>query len=276
MPHMIQSRVVIEADGEAGWVDGRELWAHRDVLSLLAWRDVAVRYKQTLLGVGWIVLQPVLGAALFSLLFGRMMGVPSDGVPYPLFAYASLLPWTFFSRGVLAGGGSLVRNAELLKKVYFPRLLLPAAAILAAAVDLAVGLGVLVVVRAFSGPPLTGAFLLAPLPLALAAITALAVSIWATALDARYRDVGHALPFLLQLGLFATPVLYPFRLVPEPWRWVIRLNPMTGVLEAFRAAVFGVAADQAAVLAAVAMSGALLATGVLHFRRAEKEIADVI
>ena len=262
----------------SGWraLDLRELWRYRELMYFLAWRDVKVRYKQTALGAAWAVLQPVLAMLIFSVFFGRLAHIPSDGLPYPLFAFAGVLPWTYFANAATLSGGSLVANTNLVSKVYFPRLIVPIAAVLAGLIDLAIGFGILLVLlaafRVAPGPQL----LLVPLFVLLAIATALGVGIWLSALDVQYRDVRYAIPFLIQVWLFATPVVYPASLVPENYRALLGLNPMAGVVEGFRWALLGTAPPGSLLLVSVAVVAALLLSAVFYFRRMERTFADVI
>ena len=253
-----------------------ELWHYRDLLYFLTWRDLAVRYKQTVLGVLWAVLQPLLSMVVFSIFLGRLAGVPSDGIPYPVFAYLGLLPWTYFAGAVARGSASLVGNAQLLTRVYFPRVLMPLSATLSALADLLVAFSVLGgLMLWYRIPPSGGALLLVPL-VALTAVAATGVGMGLAALNVRYRDVQHAVPFLLQLWMFATPVVYPASLVPGGWRWLFALNPMAGLIEAHRAAVTGRAVDWPALAVSAAAAGALLAAGAWIFHRTERTFADVV
>lgn len=262
-----------------GWqpADLSELWAHRELVLILAWRDVQVRYRQTAIGVAWVVLQPLAAMAIFSVVFGRLAGMPSDRLPYPLFALAGLAPWLYFANAVGGASGSLVANSALISKVYFPRLAIPLASVLAGLVDLLITTGALLVAMMFFGVlPGPGALLL-PALAALAAVAALSVSVWLSALDVQYRDVRYAIPFLLQIWLFATPVVYPSSLVPETWRALVGLNPMASIVELFRWAATGAPAPSPGMLAtSAAVTLVLLVTGVYYFRRAERTFADVI
>jgi lipopolysaccharide transport system permease protein len=255
----------------------RELWSYRELLYFLGWRDIKVRYKQTLIGAGWAILQPFLTMVIFSIIFGGLLAVPSAGVPYPVFSYAALLPWTFFAAAVTRASGSLVYDANLVSKVYFPRLLVPVAALAAPALDLCVAsviLAVMLVVYAV----IPGVNVLAlPLFVGLAVLTAIALGIWLSALNVKYRDVGYVIPFLLQAWLFATPVAYPSSIVPEQWRMLYGLNPMAGVIEGVRWALFGTEALPTMVVLTSTMAVlALLVTGILYFKRVEAELADVV
>lgn len=253
------------------------LWQYRELLGFLVWRDVKVRYKQTLIGATWVLLQPLLTMAIFTVVFGRLARMPSEGVPYPLFALAGLLPWTYVSQAVGWGGSSLVRNSTLISKVYFPRLLIPVASVITPLLDLALSLLALLVLMAWYGVAPTWRALTLPLFLLLALATATAVSLILSALNVRYRDVGYAIPFLIQIWLFASPVAYPMSLVPEGWRWLYALNPMAGVIQGFRWALVGAASpDPAVVAASSGMVVAVLLAGIVFFRHLERTFADVI
>jgi lipopolysaccharide transport system permease protein len=262
-----------------GWraLDLRELWTYRELVYFLAWRDVKVRYKQTALGIGWVVLQPLAAMAIFSIVFGRLANLPSDGVPYPLFVFAGLVPWFYFANATSTASGSLVANTNLVSKVYFPRLAVPLAAVLAGLVDLAIGLVLELVLVGIFGVPPTPRLVLVPLLVMLLALTALAVSIWLSALDVQYRDVRYAIPFLIQLWLFATPVVYPLSVVSDRWQWLFALNPVTGTIETFRWALLGSGEFPAPQLAlGVVTTLLILGSGLLYFRRVERTFADVI
>jgi lipopolysaccharide transport system permease protein len=277
-----EARVVVVEPG--GWwpsLDLGEWWRHRDLLYFLAWRDVRVRYKQTLLGVAWVLLQPAVSLAVMSLVFGRMLKVPTGGVPYPVFAYAALLPWTFFATSVTRAAQSLVANARLVTKVYFPRLLIPVASVLAGVVDLAAALAVLVFLLLAYRVPLGAALLCTPVFLALALAASLAFGLWLAALNVRYRDVSHLVPFLLQLWLYATPVLYGLDLVPRRLQALLGLNPMAGIVLGFRWAVLGGRPGFEPLPLAILAQGAavtfvLLLGGLVLFRATERTFADVV
>jgi lipopolysaccharide transport system permease protein len=263
----------------AGWaaVDVAELWKARELLLFLTWRDVRVRYRQTVLGGLWAVLQPALAVAIFTLFFGELIGVPSDGVPYPVFALAGLIPWTFFAHGVTVGSASLVANEQLVRRVYFPRLVVPASAVLAGAVDAVVSSLLLVAMALAFGhaPQLTWA--LVPLALTMAGLAALGVAILLSAVNVRYRDVQQIVPFFVQLWMFASPVVYPSALLAEPWRTLYGLNPMVGVIEAMRWALFRTTAPPIATVAlSLAVTLVVVVAGTLYFRRTERTFADVI
>src|SRR5215470_3076972 len=217
----------------------RDLWAYRELNYFLIWRDVKVRYKQTLLGIAWAVIQPLLTMLIFTLFFGKLAGIPSDNVPYPIFAYAGLLPWTFVSGAVTSSGNSLVGSSNLISKVYFPRMIIPMSAVGAALVDFGIGFVLLAALMAYYGVPLTWSFLMLPALVVLTAVIALAVGMLLSALNVKYRDVRHALPFVVQLWMFVTPIIYPASIVPQRWRLLLALNPLTSVIEGYRASMFG-------------------------------------
>ncbi len=261
-----------------GWrmLDLRELWAYRELLWVLAGRDVRVRYKQTLLGAGWAILRPLLTMLIFTVVFGRLAKMPSDGYPYAVWVYAALLPWTFFATAVGASGQSLVSSANLISKVYFPRLIVPLASIGAALVDLLVSTLVLFLLMAWYGVGWTANLLAAPVLLLAVIFTALGIGTLLSAMTVAYRDVVHLLPFLLQIWMYVTPVVYPASLVPERFRWAIYLNPMAGLSEGFRSAFLGRPFDLPALALSMAVSVLLFFAGVAYFERVERRFADVI
>jgi lipopolysaccharide transport system permease protein len=268
--------VVIQAS--RGWraLDFRELWRFRELVYFLALRDVKVRYKQTALGVAWVLLQPLLAMGIFSIIFGQR-GLSTSGLPYPLFVVSGLVPWFYFSNATSGASGSVVGNTQLISKVYFPRLAIPLAAVLANLVDLAIGLLLELVLLVVFGIGLSWQLLAVPVLVALMVLTALGVSVWLSALDVQYRDVRYAVPFFIQVWLFATPVIYATGDVPERWRPLLALNPMTGVIEGFRWALLQTGDLPVAGLATSALLVvALLVTGLLYFRRMERTFADVI
>ena len=252
-----------------------EVWQARELLYFLVWRDIKVRYKQTALGVAWSVLQPFLTMVVFTIFFGRLARVPSDGVPYPLFSLAALVPWTYFSTAVSNGSSSLVGNQHLIAKVYFPRVLVPLNAVSMPVVDLAVSFGVLVILMAWYHVVPTFALLLLPLYVALAVVSAFAVTLWTSALTVRYRDARYVLPFLVQTWLFITPVAYPTSMVPERWRLLYALNPMATVVDGFRSSLLGTPASGAMAAVAVGTVIAALAAGIAYFRSVEGSIVDL-
>ena len=253
------------------------MWRFRELIYFLALRDVKVRYKQTALGVAWVLLQPLLAMGIFSFVFGQIARLPSDGVPYPLFVFAGLVPWFYFANATSGASGSIVGNTQLISKVYFPRLVIPLAAVLANLVDLAIGLVLEVGLLAYFGVHPTPRLLLLPLLVVLVVLTALAVSVWLSALDVQYRDVRYAVPFFIQVWLFATPIVYPASQVPERWQALVGLNPVAGVIEGFRWVLLGSSTDPVHLLAlSVVVVCAVLGSGLLYFRRMERTFADVI
>ena len=252
-----------------------EVWHARELLYFLVWRDVKVRYKQTALGIAWSVLQPFLTMVVFTIFFGRLAKVPSDGVPYPLFSLAALVPWTYFATAAANGASSLVGNQHLIAKVYFPRILVPLAAVLMPAVDLAVSFGMLVVLMAWYHVAPAGAVVALPLYVLLGILTAFAVTLWTSALSVRYRDARYVLPFVIQIWLFISPVAYPASMVPERWRLVYALNPMATVVEGFRSSLLGTPGPGSMAAIAVVVVAAALAAGAAYFRSVEGSIVDL-
>jgi lipopolysaccharide transport system permease protein len=276
-PHNAEPVILIRPS--KGWVpfNLRDVWNYRELLYFLVWRDVKVRYKQTALGAAWAILQPFLTMIVFSVFFGRLAGIPSDGIPYPIFTFTALLPWQLFSHALIESSNSLVTNERLITKVYFPRLVIPISAVLAGLVDFAIAFVVLIGMMFFFGIVPTFAILTLPFFILLAIATALAVGLWLSALNVQYRDVRYVIPFLSQFWLFATPIAYSSGLVPEPWRAWYGLNPMAGVVEGFRWALLGKTGGTASLLVvSVVIVGVLLFTGLAYFRRMEKTFADVV
>ena len=270
---------VIRIERSQGWValQLKELWAYRELLYFLIWRDVKVRYKQTALGVAWAIIQPVFTMIVFSLFFGRLGKIPSDGIPYPIFAYAALVPWTFFSHGLTQASNSLVGSANLIKKVYFPRLSVPIAAVASGVIDFLIAFVVLLGMMLYYGIQPTINVVWVPLLILLTLITSLGISLWLSALNVQFRDVRHVLPFLTQLWLFATPIAYPSSLLSEPWRTFYSINPMVGVVEGFRWALLGTKTAPGPMLIVSSLAAlALLVGGAFYFRRLEKTFADVV
>lgn len=258
----------------------RELWAYRELLYFLVWRDVKVRYKQTALGVAWVVMQPLLTTVIFTLFLGRMVGVPSDGVPYPLFLYAGMLPWTFFTGAITFSSNSLVGNSHLITKVYFPRALIPAAAVAARLLDFAVGFVVLAFLMAWYRVGLTPNILMLPVCVLLVMLFSLGLGMAASAVNVKYRDVGVIVPFVLQLWMFTAPVVYPVSLVnqhlPERWRWLYALDPLVGIIEGFRSSLFGRAFDWVSLATSAAITLAVLVYASFFFRRVQTQFADIV
>ena len=261
-----------------GWVSLRlrELWAYRELVYFLVWRDIKVRYKQTVLGAAWAVLQPVATMIVFSIFFGRLAGMPSDGLPYPLFNYAALVPWTFFANGLSQSALSLVGSSNLIKKVYFPRLAIPLSAVCGGSVDFAMALLVLFIMQAYYGVYPSANVLWLPVFILMAFMTSLGTGLWLSALNVRYRDVKYTLTFLVQFWMFATPIAYPSSLVQEKWRWLFGLNPMAGVVESFRWALLDTKTQpDRMILLSFFVASCILAGGLFYFRQVEKSFADL-
>jgi lipopolysaccharide transport system permease protein len=270
---------VIRVQPTRGWVHlgFRELWHFRSLLYFLTWRDVKVKYKQTMLGVTWAIVQPVMNTVIFTIVFGRFIRVQTPGnVPYEIFAFSGMLMWGFFATALNAAAGSVVGNANLISKVYFPRLIVPVSGVAGALPDFAVGFLLLLVLLPIYGLMPGPALLLAPAFLLLAIITALGVGIWMAALTARYRDFRYVVPFLVQFWFFASPVAYPSNEITQPWRTLYGLNPMTGVIEGFRWAVLRQQPPSMMILLSVGVAVFFLVTGLFYFRRVEKTFADLI
>jgi homopolymeric O-antigen transport system permease protein len=274
---MTPPSVVIQPSKSLLSLDLRALWPYQELLYFLVWREVKVRYKQTVLGIAWAMLQPLLTMVIFTVIFGTFVNIPSDGLPYPIFAYTALLPWTYFAEAITRSSVSLVSDANLIRKVYFPRLIMPVAAVVSPVVDFVLSFLLLLGMMAWFGIAPTWGVLALPFFLLLALITALAVSLWLSALNVRYRDVRHTIPFLIQFWMYASPVAYSASLVPERWRLLYSLNPMAGVIEGFRWTLLGKASPNLAVIAANAVVViALLIGGLVFFKRMERTFADVI
>jgi lipopolysaccharide transport system permease protein len=253
------------------------LWEYRELLYFLVWRDIKVRYKQTLLGALWAILQPFLTMVVFSVFFGSLARVPSDGIPYPIFSYTALLPWQLFARVLNESGKSIVSNRDLITKVYFPRLLIPMATVLAGLVDFGISALVFLGMMLYYGIVPTVNIFTLPLFLLLAVVTAFAVGLWLSALNAKYRDVGYMIPFLAQFWLFATPIAYPSSLVPESWRTWYGLNPMVGVVEGFRWALLGTTSSPSLLIIVSTLAVVIiLIAGLYYFRQMEKTFADIV
>ena len=270
---------VIRIEPSKGWVSLklRELWEYRELLYFLIWRDVKVRYKQTVLGAAWAIIQPFFTMVVFSLFFGKLAKVPSDGIPYPIFSYTALVPWTFFAQGLNQASNSLVRHAGLIKKVYFPRLAVPIARVLAGTVDFVLAFIVLLGMMLAYGILPTVHALWLPLFLLLALSTSLGTALWLSAMNVQFRDVGYTLPFIIQFWMFATPIVYPSSLLPEPWRTLYGINPMAGVVEGFRWALLGTDTAPGPIIIVSSLAAlALLVGGAFYFRRMEKTFADVV
>ncbi len=264
-----------------GWFDLAlgELWAYRDLLAALAWRNLTVRYKQSVIGIAWAILKPVLQMLVFSVVFGRLANLPSDGVPYPVFLYAGLLPWTYFSSAISSASGSLLAGGNMINKVYFPRMILPFSYLFTGLIDLLLAMAVLFGLMAWYradmvfGPQM----LLFPLFLLPAIVFAGGLSLWLCALAVRYRDIHHLVPYLLQVGMFVTPVVYAVQLLPARFQWILQLNPMTGVIEGFRWSLLGKPVEGWGMMGlGCALSVALLFAGMVYFRRVDRTLADIV
>lgn len=267
----------IEQTGGLRFLDLTELWHYRELLFFLTWRDIQVRYKQTAIGVLWVIAQPVASILVFSLFFGRLAKIPSDGVPYPLFVFAALLPWQVFSRAMMEASNSLVTDQRLVSRVYFPRILVPFSSVMAALFDFGVTFVLFVVMMAAYGVQPSMAVLTLPIFLLLMTATALGVSFWLAPLNLEYRDVTYILPFLTQIWMFLTPVVYPSTLIPEKWRFLYGLNPLAGVVEGFRWALLGVGPGPSPLLfVSSAVAILLLLSGVFWFRRRERTFTDAV
>jgi lipopolysaccharide transport system permease protein len=262
-----------------GWVSLglKELWEYRELLYFLTWRDIKVRYKQTILGVTWAIIQPVFSMVIFSLFFGRLAKIPSDNIPYPIFSFTALVPWTFFANGLSQSSNSLVISANLIKKVYFPRLIIPVSTVLSGVIDFFLAFFVLIgMMIAYDIYP-TGAIIWLPVLLLLALITSLGAGLWFTALNVQFRDVRYAIPFLVEAWMFASPIVYPSRLLNEPWRTLYGINPMAGVVEGFRWALLATDTQPGPmILVSTLVAIFLLVSGAYYFRRLEKTFADVV
>lgn len=270
--------VVIEPRGSWSALNLREVWAYRELLYFLTWRDVKVRYKQTFLGVAWAIIQPVFTMVIFTLFFGQLAGLQSrtGGIPYPLFAYAGLLPWTFFSNSLTASGNSLVGSANLITKVYFPRIIVPTAAVAAGLLDLGIAFSIVVVLMVYYQVPPSLNLLMLPALVLLITALATAVGMWFSALNVKYRDIRFALPFLIQLWMFVSPIIYPATILPERWRWLLELNPLTGIIEGFRSALFGRPFNWTALSISAVITLVALIYAAYSFKRVERRFADII
>ena len=270
---------ILNIEPSNSWVSLKlgEVWQYRELLYFLIWRDIKVRYKQTALGAAWAIIQPLFSMLIFSLFFGRLAKMPSDGIPYPLFSLAALVPWTFFANGLNQSSNSLVASANLLKKVYFPRLVIPIATVLAGVVDFALSFVVLLGLMAFYGIAPTINLLWMPLFLLLALVTSLGVGLWMSALNVKYRDVRYIVPFVIQVWMFSTPIVYPSSLLPASWRTIYGLNPMVGVVEGFRWALLGTNTLPGFMIAVSATAALfILIGGAFYFRHMEKSFADIV
>jgi lipopolysaccharide transport system permease protein len=270
-------KLIIENRSGLFDVDWSELWEYRELLHTFVGRELKIRYKQTAIGVSWVVLQPLITVVIFTVIFGRLAEIPSDGVWYPVFALTALIPWNFVSQAISRSAASLVGNANLVSKVYFPRMLLPVSMVMAPLVDLALSLVLLFGLLIYAGIPLTLKVLMLPIFIVVAIFTAMGVGLIVSAANVKYRDVGHAIPFVIQIWMFVSPIVYPVSLVPEQWRWLYGLNPMVGVIEGFRWALLGRTAPDLIVLVESCLILFLVfIAGLAYFRKMERQFADVI
>lgn len=261
-----------------GWIpiNLHELWEFKDLLYFFIWRDVKVRYKQTVLGFTWAIIQPFFTMVIFTLFFGNLAKLPTDGVPYPIFAYAALIPWTLFSESITRSTNSMVTNSNIIKKVYFPRLVLPISSIISPLVDFVIAFAVLILMMAYYGITPTFNVIWLPAFLLLALATSLGIGLWTSALNAKYRDIQYAVPFVVQIWMFASPVVYAASMIPEQYRFLYGLNPMTGVIEGFRWSLLGTNAPGTMIIGSVIVSTVVLISGAIYFKRTERTFADEV
>ncbi len=257
-------------------INFRELWKYRDLLYVLTLRDLRVRYKQTVLGILWVIIQPLFMMFVFTLFFGRLAKIPSDGIPYPLFAFSGLLPWTFFSNAMSNSGNSLVGNSSLITKVYFPRMIIPIAAVGSGFIDFVISFGLLILLMLYYGMGFSLNILALPILALLTALLATGLGMWMSALNVKYRDVRYALPFFIQLLMFATPIIYPSSLIPDNWRWLFKFNPLTGLIEGFRSAIFGKPFDLTGLGISILIIIVVLIYSTYTFRQMERSFADTV
>lgn len=270
-------RLVIVPESPLFRLNLREIWAYRELLWFLTWRDIKVRYRQTVLGAAWAIIQPLTAMVIFSVVFGQLANLPSDGVPYPIFTYAALLPWNFFAGGLSRATASLVASSNLLSKVYFPRVIIPLSAVIGMLVDFFFGFIVLLGLMIFYRIPLTERIVVLPFLLLLALLAAFGTGLWLSALNVRYRDVSYIIPFVIQVWLYASPVAYSSTLIPEQWQWLYGLNPMVGVIEGFRWALLGTTWQSGHfVLLSAVIVMITLVTGLFYFHRMEDTFADIV
>ncbi len=270
-------KLIIEKQDRLFDVDWSALWECRELGYILVWRDITVRYKQTAIGVAWVILQPLITMVIFTAIFGIMARMPSDGIWYPVFSLTALLPWTYFSQAVTRAGESVVANAKIVSKIYFPRLWLPLAMVVSPLVDFALAMVLLFGLLFYAGIPLTWKVVTLPVFVLLAMLTALGLSLFTSAMNAKYRDVGHAIPFVIQIWMYLSPIVYPVSLVPERWRWLYGLNPMAGVIEGFRWALLGrTAPDPIVMVESLVVLVLVIIAGLVYFRKMERQFADII
>ncbi len=268
--------VVIESRRGSLAINLRDLWQYRDLLYILTLRDIKVRYKQTVLGILWAIIQPLFMMIIFTLFFGRLAGIPSDGIPYPLFAYAGLLPWTFFSNALNNSGNSLVGNSSLITKVYFPRMIIPIAAVGSSLIDFVISFGLLILLMLYYNIGFSPGVLMLPILILLTVLLTIGIGMWMSALNVKYRDIRYALPFVIQLWMFATPIIYPSSLIPDKWRWLFRINPLTGLIEGYRSAIFGKPFDLTGLAISIFFIFVVLIYSAYTFRQMERRFADIV
>lgn len=271
-----QPVLVIRARGKSLAVSLKLLWKYRELIYILTLRDVKVRYKQTVLGILWAIIQPLFMMVIFTFFFGRLAGVPSEGVPYPIFAYTGLLLWTFFSNALNSSANSLIRDSSLITKIYFPRMIIPLAAVGASLIDFFIAFGLLALLMIYYGTNVSAQILILPVFVGLTVFLAAGAGMWLAALNVKYRDIRYVLPFAIQVGLFVTPVIYPTDFVPEKWRWLLMLNPLTGLIEGFRSSIFGKPFDPASIGISFVVISFVMIFSFFAFRRMEREFADIV
>jgi lipopolysaccharide transport system permease protein len=270
-------KLIIQKRGGLLDIDWSALWEYRELGYILIWRDVTVRYKQTAIGVAWVILQPLITMLIFTAIFGILAKVPSDGVWYPVFSLTALLPWTYFAQAVTRAGESVVANAKIVSKIYFPRLWLPLAMVVSPLIDFALSMVLLFGLLLYAGIPFSWKVVTLPVFIFLAMLTALGLSLFTSAMNVKYRDIGHAIPFVIQIWMYLSPIVYPVSLVPEHWRWLYGLNPMAGVIEGFRWALLGRTAPDPVVMAeSVIVLLLVVIAGLVYFRKMERQFADII
>lgn len=274
----LPEKPIVVIEPSKGWipVNLRELWHYRDLLYILTLRDIKVRYKQTALGAVWAIIQPLFTMLIFTLFFGKLAGMPSDDLPYPLFTFAGLLPWTYFSNSITNSGNSLVGNSNLITKVYFPRMIIPMASVASGLVDFAIAFGLLILLMIYYGVGFSVNLVMLPVLVVLTSLLAVGIGMWMSALNVKYRDIRHALPFLIQIGMFISPIIYPPTILPEKWRWLFAFNPMTGIIEGYRSAIFGKSFDWFSLGLAAIITFVILFYSAYMFKRMEKSFADII
>lgn len=275
-PFILPDKPVTVIEPRLSLINLKELWHYRDLLYILTLRDIKIRYKQTILGVLWVVVQPLSMMIIFTLFFGRLAEIPSDGIPYPLFAYAGLLPWTFFSNALNNSSNSLVGNSSLITKVYFPRMIIPIAAVCAGLFDFLIAFGMLLVLMIYYGIGFSWTLLMLPVLVLITALWTMSLGMLMSALNVKFRDIRYALPFFIQLLLFVTPIIYPLNFISEKWRWLLMLNPLTGLIEGFRSSIFGKPFDLPMLFVSICIIFIVSLYSIYTFRKLERNFADII